>query len=212
MRYFPQGLISAYPSTVYWPILIDRLKAGNNKNEVLKTEKDQAVVIRGDHFVTDIVVNFAVLLTFGLSCPSLSLLIAISSGSGLLRHKILLTRYLTLRSENGLVNDPSSCDNLIDLDQSIQESYMTTIWASGVFWGLICFDIASDVAGSLPSLWTLLVALIYPIIIYVTVGYILPFLSHFDSSGMQNNRNSGARLTIVELAKTDNPIAISSVE
>lgn len=166
--------------------------------------KDGTISRLGRKLMVKYILNLAVMLTFGLAVPLLSIAVICDSAFNIVVAVWLLERFLRLCEQNKLVTARAKREYWDGFSLSAGEAtgcvYVVLGYVS-VFWSLFAFDWIADVYGSLAGGLTMLVPLLMPTII----GFVfLRRASRLRSSlGFAISRQETGGM---ELSQTINPV------
>jgi Leucine-rich repeat (LRR) protein len=117
----------------------------------LATLSLSAAVINRTSIVSRLFANLAVLVTFGLASPLLSVFVCIDGFSNLLSFEVLLLRYMRMHRDTSNIIFRECCNNLDGLtnmdEVEMGYSLLLVLLTAELFWVIFVFDMVGDVYG-----------------------------------------------------------------
>jgi len=124
----------------------------------------------------DILNNLLLMLTFGICSPVMAVLICCVVGVKMSVWTYLIGRFVGAMLETDQSkSDRGSRDEAlaalaevyISVYDVLRACFWQLLWCSALFFMFLCWDIATDEVGWLPSIWLPLTALCVPVVLYV---------------------------------------------
>jgi hypothetical protein len=150
--------------------------------------------------VVKYILNFGVMMTFGLAVPLLAVAIICDTAYNLLISLQWLERFIGLCGEHGLVatNLKQEYWNSFRLsNREVTGTVHIVLGYVSIFWSLFAFDWIADVHGSLTGGLTMLIPLVLP----TMIGFAVLMRGEHAEIARQETNN-------IELAVTSNPVIL----
>jgi hypothetical protein len=176
-------------------------------------------VILANPIVSGLLHHIVVLLTFGIACPPLGVVIATSICLITFQWELIIGRYLNVRKKRPSKNVSTfSASNFnLALENACvgvwigpMKAVYTMIDVTSVVYSIMLFDIAGDRIGGFPAFYTVSIPMLcVPVLIRVGYRWIYPLLTRKQQEGRQKS-TSRAECIQVDIIESHSVMELSS--
>ncbi len=184
----------------------ENLKKRWNSTVANKSER-KSFLFDSNAVISKVIVNFSVLMTFGLASPLVAISVTIDSCMMMILWRVLLGK--SFSSTSGTISETKEHfeATVKGASRGLSRGLWTTVWVGGIFWSIFIFDMIGDVYGDEIGGYMVLILLIgLPVLMMVS-------LSLMDKQCVKSNLLIDVEDSVLELelTATSNPIILSQV-
>jgi Leucine-rich repeat (LRR) protein len=160
-----------------------------------------SVAVIGRRMAIKYIINFAVMMTFGLAAPLLSVTVVCETALYLITAMVLLEKFIDLSKQSGLNTDSMRQEfwNSFHLNGGeAADCVFIVLGYVSVFWSLFAFDWIADLYGTLAGGLSMLVPLVVPTLIRFLVLPSKSVVQHIATA--RQNRQKSVNIEVVVVA------------
>lgn len=161
----PQWMRYIVPA-ILWPISSEEtIRDSVASVKPRDLSESSPMLFKRDNIAVSLMLHISILITFGLCSPILGFAITTVICLSITQWRIIIARFVTLRSQhterlsrNLGISQEDEVISLLDLvvgntATCFQSMLWSVLWTSCLFFAFLCWDIASDTVGWVPSCW-----------------------------------------------------------
>lgn len=171
-------------------------------------------VILANPIVSGLLHHIVVLLTFGIACPPLGVVIAASIFLITSQWEFIIGRYLSVRRKKSTgIPSTSSISNFnLALENACvgvwlgpMKAVYTMVYVTSVVYSIMLFDIAGDKIGGFPAFYTFSIPMLcVPVLIRVGYGWMYPLLLKKQRLGRQKSTSRAECIQVDIIEHSEN--------